>query len=30
MPHTASNWFALVLIGSLTAMFGLLLRRRNA
>jgi hypothetical protein len=30
MPHTASNWFALVLIGSLTAMFGLLLRRRSA
>ena len=30
MPHTADNWFALVLIGSITALFGMLLRRRSA
>ena len=29
MPHTADNWFALVLIGSITTLFGLLLRRRE-
>ncbi len=29
MPHTADNWFALVLIGALTTLFGLLLRRRE-